>query len=89
MYCLAADLPAAAAGAGEPPQTPADAQTKRYSAGAALAAHAVRHESRNEWLRVSRSAAVGCPQVGGYLRVLLHGRRQQQMEDMEYYLAVR
>jgi hypothetical protein len=32
---------------------------------------------------------VGCSQVGGYLRVLLHGRRQRQMEDMEYYLAIR
>ena len=31
----------------------------------------------------------GCSQVGGYLRVLLHGRRQRQMEDMEYYLAIR
>lgn len=28
-------------------------------------------------------------QVGGYLRVLLHGRRQRQMEDRQFYLAIR
>lgn len=37
----------------------------------------------------SCTTGLGCSQVGGYLRVLLHGRRQRQMEDMEYYLAIR